>query len=842
MAKIADLPVVASPDGTETVVVLKDSVAKRVALAPLIAPAVAAGATALADVNAARATALADVSASQTTAVAAVDAQEDISVTAITNAGIAAAALAPDVVKIAGLNAAEANVLTTTAGGTAGGASTIASGAVCYGHVDGVLYDGHATEAAVVTNGSCVVKLRIVDIDGIVIYDSGNISFTGSGVHTQTLPRVPVKAGAWAGWLWVSGSGIKYDSANPGRSFTEASYTGAPGDFVTVTAQGTNGVRSSLTVEYDTASLQTQMSILNGRVAAAEGERIAAKRPATSLSGSVNQLTRGLDAGLDLAIGSTIWAVPLTLDIGSTVANIRIQILRVPLSSGTVNSFPTPATTDHRTIQTTYTTPAALGLVSGTPATVFAALNREVRVEEGYSYFVQVSFFTSLWAAAGGTIPSLTSALRATQRSKGWISNAGATSSNDVGIGFALRGPAIRSSDDRIVNCQMVLNGLSVTTTIELQSGGMSSFYTDTRTLTAPTAGKARYDTLRFDRETLTFALYSGGEDGTKADASERLPALTVATELSVANLKVKSGFIYPVETWDIFDGIPRRLQAQFTADEMRNRRFLRKSIKKLSTGGIFRMAVIGDSTAAFQSAAPGAGINGDFRDRACAIAGSSYTYLRDALSDDLVDNTTLFPLYTAVQLGRAADTAGTTHTKFGFMWEFVDDLVRNGGCTLGTNLFYDNIAVAGTTSTNAVTNILTTPVPQANLILAATGNYDLVVVNYGMNNDASIAITLANLIYIGNYLRAAGCEVMFVGRSLKRGGDYDVFEATNRATRQAAYATDCAILDMRPVFSDRYSGMTRIHASDFAAANGNNHSGPNEERAKGRLLARNFR
>lgn len=87
MSKISLLPLVANPDGTETVIILKDGVSKRASLVAIVSAALAATSTAaIAAVNAAKDAAVAAVTAAKDAAVTTINA---LVTSAATQAGIA---------------------------------------------------------------------------------------------------------------------------------------------------------------------------------------------------------------------------------------------------------------------------------------------------------------------------------------------------------------------------------------------------------------------------------------------------------------------------------------------------------------------------------------------------------------------------------------------------------------------------------------------------------------------------------------------------------------------------------------------------------------------------------
>lgn len=392
---------------------------------------------------------------------------------------------------------------------------------------------------------------------------------------------------------------------------------------------------------------------------------------------------------------------------------------------------------------------------------------------------------------------------------------------------------------DRITDASFTVAALAVTTAIKYGRDGAESSYTDNRTLTAPSGSSTRYDVLWIDAETKAFGLTAGTERAT--DAYEFTPAVGAPSRVAIANLRVTASAVVVVPVWNVFDGVDRGIAAQVGQDRTRSRNFLRKTRAKLARAAPLRIMAVGDSIQAqaseisltAQQAAP----NGIHRDRSSAPISGSLHYLRDAIGtpagtgNDVVD---AIPLYTAIQLGRADDAAGSVHTKFGFMWELVN-AVDDQGYTLGNDLFYDNFAISGQSSAGLVSAGAASAWMNAAIALAP----DLIVFHMGMNEYGS-ATTEANMVIAINAAKAAGIECLVMGAEYKNSSQtLTGWDVTNRALRRAAEYTGSAFQSSLPLYDPRFPGALGVAPADRCAANRNNHPGIKEHAALGRELVK---
>lgn len=370
-------------------------------------------------------------------------------------------------------------------------------------------------------------------------------------------------------------------------------------------------------------------------------------------------------------------------------------------------------------------------------------------------------------------------------------------------------------------------SNLSVSFEGSLFSNGGMLPIADSRLLTAPSAGTARYDLLVFDRATDAFAVIVGTERAT--DPTAFIPKPASSSQIPVALLRVADGSILPVRLWNIFDGNDRLLALPLEQERSRSRSCLPKWLNKVRRKDSVRILGFGDSiTNVGDASAPAGAPNGAIRDTA-ANSGAN-RYLRISYGSDIVD---ALPLYTAVQLGRADDGAGAVHSRVGWNWGLVNALEKQG-YTLGTDLFYDNFGINGARTTGAISS----GVPTGWLNNAIALNADLVVIGFGMNELGS-ATTEAALVLIAQAFKAVGSEVVFVEVPRPRTLSYINWQYTNRAIRRAALFTESALLPMSPLYDNDTIGAVGIAPADVCAANSTNHPGIEEFAAIGRELAR---
>jgi len=734
-----------------------------------------------------------------------------------------------------------------------------------YISADATQLDGVFTSLIVNAGSAGTGRFILLDGDRKAIYEGPTQTIAGAGLYTQTGMRVDAPAGTRIGFQWLTNGGlsnVRYNAASPGGFFTVAGYGGV-GSTVTITESTVNGAAVSGVLETAAASSQVQIYGLTAREDATDRTRINSARRANAITsgGNYTELAVARDAGYQSPEGSYIEALSGTFIFGATIATLRSDIIRRPTNSAAVNAVPFAASTGDVTLHTFYTTPAALGAVSGQPIDAVFTPNKQIREDPNFIYIWRLRAYTSTGAAASamevGTAPSNNTV----GRWKGWT-NGASTASVDLAMGFVTRGARVTTFDDRIVGAAMTSNGLGATFEVQLSRVGQMKRIPASFTFTAPT-GTKRYDRVVIDVETEVVSVLAGGEDGAatitgtapnvlRPDATERMAALTSPTQLLIANVRVGATSLTIIPQWDLDNtGLPRSIAKQLVEDERFNDQALGIFRRALYGAGVVPIiALMGDSLMAIANGtAPDTSPNGVNRDRGTAPTTDSLHYLRDGLSDALVDDTTRFPLYTAVQLNRADDGAGAVHTKVGFAWAAISRLeAASVKLVSAGQMSLVNWAAAGSTAAAAVSGVASdgTGTPAATTFLTAVrdgvatgagGKPHLVICNYGMNPSASIAQYRAQMAFIVRYLRAAGISVLVVGVGLKRSNDWTTYLPYNQAGRQAALANGGAHLSLAMLHAEPFFGAG-IASVDACAANYINHYGPTEYERIGQWVA----
>lgn len=730
-----------------------------------------------------------------------------------------------------------------TIGDTTSDTNTLTSTDFSYGPPARTLKSGYLKTISVRLSATGTGAFMICDAGGRVIHYLAVTVSTIPQSFDYTGQLLWVPAGCTVHYRQLTGGGLRSVNASGNNLYiTNTSYDGSTNDPVTLT--------------YNTGTVSVSMvvtSLDDGRVidrvgaveAAADADDVALRQRMSFGSQPSQNWTNfdgyrvGYDAGTDIPVGTPIDRLECEVLTPATGAYYRLAVVRRSTASANIETAPMLA--EDVLIYSATKAIADLSLTAGASALETLRLTiPRFDVKAGYTYFVTITCFTSAWATVGFGI-GYDALVTTRQRRRGWYNASATAVSSGFSVGLRLSGNVWNgelSYDDRIISVDFSYAGLAITTSIVFSRNGVRTTYSDTRTMTAA-ASNFRYDLLVFDRSTLTFALVAGTD---ASDAMERIPSISTSTQMLVAHLRVTTTAVRPIARHDrLADGTLRRLAAQAREDDNRNRQALARFRARIASGATLRIVGLGDSIIAQQNSTTSPSTttpNGATRDCA-ASSGTTLTYLRDALTATVVD---AVPLYTAVQLGRADDGAGAVHTRTSYIWEMVDELEKMGR-TLGTDLFYDNFGIAGQTSTGLVTNGLTTPAATTWLTSALGLGAHLAVLNLGMNADASIAVTRANVAYIIQQFRAVNCDVVVMGRALKRSysSDLTTWQDTNLALRDAAEANGAAFISTRPLYDSAWLGMG-IAQDDICSANANNHPGLWEHKRLGDPLRRAVR
>lgn len=377
-------------------------------------------------------------------------------------------------------------------------------------------------------------------------------------------------------------------------------------------------------------------------------------------------------------------------------------------------------------------------------------------------------------------------------------------------------------TDTHFASGAMTTTSTVATFTGTLHRNGANTRTVGSVTVTAATGSNVRYDQMVYNRETGAFTAIAGTERAN--DAAEFIPALTDPKQIPVANLRVTSaGIMNYTSLWDIVNNEPAVLARYLRQERERSKPCLRRTRQKIGSGsGTLRFLSVGDSNMAIVSQTPSTATpDGPYRDRATA-SGTTYTYLRDKIGSDAPG----WPgSVTYAQLGRGSDAAGAVYTKFGFVWERIKAL-EGVGRTLGTNLFYNNFSVNGTTSADIISGGVLTSWGTAVIAYIVANSVDCVEVGFGMN-ELNSATTEANLVAFAQAIKAASPLTEFIMNGAPRRRSTMVgWYYTNRAIRSAARYVNAAHVDTVPLFDNPFIGSAGLSIYDVGAANGDQHIG----------------
>jgi hypothetical protein len=729
------------------------------------------------------------------------------------------------------------DVSTATIGSTTPNTNTLTTTDFSYSPAAPIAEDGYLRSASIRLSASGTGRWLIVNAAGRVVYDEAVTVATTP--ETFAFDNIPVKAGSRLYYRQLTGGGLRSVNASGNNYYvTNSTYSGSLEDAVTVTHN-----TGEVSLSYDVASFSENLKRrIDDLVEQAESvndslqDSFRASRISTTnwtAATGFNRYYVGNDVGADIPVGAVISSVTCELLTPATATHLRVRIFSRLTASGNINTV--PILDEDVFLQAKIIDPADVGLTPGATSLEKAVLPIDaINAEAGKTYFAILDVFNSAEAAINFGL-GYTASTESRQRKRGWVFTTvvvAADAAVEVSIGFS--GYTARQSqtsyDDRVTKAVASATGLDLTTTATFDRNGVPTELTDSaRAISGAT--NVRYDTLYYDALAGTFGVVAGTDRVT--DAPEFIPAIGASTRIPLFNLKVTPTTVTPVAVWDVHKNDTRRLTVQAEQDRAYSRRCLRTTLGKIARGDALSIVSIGDSIVAMANANPSqATPNGDNRDRAAAATTDTYHYLRDNIGsplgagNDIVD---AIALYTAVQLGRSADTAGTTHTRFGFVWDLIAAL-EDYGYVLGTDLTYDNFGYPGATTATALAS------GAAWLNAAVALNRDVAIVNFGMNADASLE---ANLITIANAFHAAGTDVILMGRARKRADTLATFEEYNRAIRRAAEYTNSAFVPYLPLYDEKYIGSIGLAVADCCVANANNHPGIIEHAAIGRELSK---
>lgn len=388
--------------------------------------------------------------------------------------------------------------------------------------------------------------------------------------------------------------------------------------------------------------------------------------------------------------------------------------------------------------------------------------------------------------------------------------------------------------DNSVIDVRPIFTGLSSTTSVRLGdiSGGHYSIGS-TLTHTAAPAGERRYDLIMLNRLTNALEISQGTASALECEEHQPVPT---SVQTPVARVLVNETTIVSIDPiGQVLMGVPAVVQASIDNQIDAIKRGCGRFMAKVRSGAPVRIGVIGDSIQNIRGAQLGetTQINGVNRDAGTQASGY---FDSNSYSAEFKES---IPLYTSTELGRGDDGGGAIHTRVGMIWELVAAL-ESQGRVLGTDLFYDNAAIGGSSSTGAWND--TTDAPTAWLTLFGGVGADLAIIAWGMNERGS-ATTEARLIKIAQYLKGLGSDVLFMEVPRPKTPATAVGVAqwryTNAAIRRAAAYIGTGAVPLSAIGEDGMHGYLGVNADDICAANNTNHPGPLELTAYGRLLAR---
>jgi hypothetical protein len=474
-------------------------------------------------------------------------------------------------------------------------------------------------------------------------------------------------------------------------------------------------------------------------------------------------------------------------------------------------------------IVTTEMTPAELGLTLDATTSKFVEIPIDSFVAvAGKQYRIVIECFEALRVHKAFGL-GYTNVTDSRQRRRGWYSTNGTITiaidagfQSSVGAEVAFSEIMDASTEGRIKKASASVAGMVVSLLSAYDHNGSKQFAHGSQTLTAAAALNVRYDVIYFDADAGTFGVQSGIERTT--DPSEFIPALTLANRIALFNCRVTDTAVTTTSVWGVFNTENRVLSESLERERRRSRMCLPKTLAKVSRGNALHIVSMGDSILALQSATPSTDTpNGSVRDK---------EFYLEQMGSDVKSALTK---YTAIQLGRPDDGAGAIYIAISFVWQLARALQATGQSVL-----YDNFAIGGTNTSNAVDAGLAPTAWLTNVIALAP---DLVILNFG-SNERGDAATERRMVAVINHLKAAGIEVIVNGCArpvITTAGALTQWEYTNRVLERAAKFANVAFMPMFSLYNERFLGAIGCDVIDVSSANRINHPGILEHSRIGR-------
>lgn len=711
--------------------------------------------------------------------------------------------------------------------------STTSNSANCgntylWGRAEPNLKDGWLRSVTVRLSAAGVGSIVVLDASGAAIFEQA-VTAAASGLNTFTFQNTYIPAGARVMFKWTSGGQLRYvSSGGAAVVLLSSSYAGV-GSRYALTYSANVDVAMSYVVDYatsDTVSRQASSAKARALDAAGAGARdVRAASVPTFLwpagSPTMVRIAEGFDTGADITPGTIITGIAAYIITPAAVSTLTFEIYSRSTSSGSIDSA--PVLSEDVLIQSVVKTPAECGLIADdTTARQASALITPFAAAAGTSYFVVVTArdangnLTALGVGGAAPTPSR-------QRRRGWYATSygsytAVSSSYSMSLGLLTQlaqpvSNVLGSTLDRIDSATISWSGLVLTTNIIVNNSGAPFAVGETRTFTAASSSKVRYDTLYYDIVSGSFGVAAGTE--ATNDAAERPGALTASTQVVIARVRVTDAAVTDaVPMWRVSrGGDPQDLVVALEDERRRSRACLTNTMARIASGKPLKVVSIGDSILAMENTTTGGGsttANGSNRDRA-------QEYLSSKIGSDLYG---ALPLYTSLQLGRADDGAGAVHTKWGEIWDGFVTPAQNAGVPVS----YDNFCWGGKSSADAMSGGSV----GAWVTNAIALGPQLVFVHFGQNENGSTA-TEGNLTKIAQAFMAAGADVVLMGvpgRTAMTDTQYANWLYTNNVIARVAKFVGCAHIPTGALYDPRYLGVFGISALDTATANRINHPG----------------
>lgn len=685
----------------------------------------------------------------------------------------------------------------------------------------------YLTSVAVRTSASGTGKILVVNQYNDVTEDIPVT--TVAGVNTFLLAPLLVPEGGRVFFQSLTGGALRYDASGPGYWIAAANYTGTPGDDV--------GAANTLANTY-VAMACTFLSVTETQADAiarldAETERAGLTSAATQAAVTIPYYTLpakttafaalftayefALDCGTDLFEDAVAVGFSADLVAAATADHFIFKLYERDTSGGDVQAN---AETD-TLIQSVEKTLTELGLTAGAAGTAVVSFDlKPFTIRAGKTYHIVTTCFNNADAAVNFGFGYANAAAETRQRRAGWFTSGGSVTASTItvmpSLGFIAGADTVSDHVmDRVVKAEVSVSGMDVSVLGVFERNGVSRAFRTVQTI--PAATDIRYDVVYYDQVAGTFGLQSGTDRAD--DPSEFIPALSDPKRLALANARATAAAVTAVPVWEVFNGEIRSLSQELEEERRRGRLCLKRTIGKVRRGAAVKIVSIGDSIVAIQNGVPSSATpDGADRDRTA--------YFTTKIGVDLVGT---FPTYTAVQLGRADDGAGSVHVKLGFIWSLVAAME-----SAGSTVTYNNFGVGGTTSANALSGAAASAWLAAAIALAP----DVMILNFGMN-EPGITTTEANMVTIIDLIRDAGIEVIVMGSARKSVPIVADWEYTNRALRRAAIYGGAAFIPTVPLYDSRYIGVIGSTTADACAADRNAHPGIREMSAIGAELVK---